>query len=223
MVRTLDRSRHHLRKERDVQRVVEQVTLGGDAPAIDLDGVTDCLEGVERKTNRQRQIQNWNVAEQPQRTHRVIQRTSQEIEIFENEQQPEISHNTQAQKELSRALLLRTFDHNPREVVEQCDKDDHRDVSGTPAHVEVVTCREQKYPAPSIGQREKSSHHEREENQELNRIEQHLVAIATEATANKARRDPRCSACTAALLRGLDGPGPQSIDSGTERSPAPEA
>ena len=84
---------HQLGEERDEQGIGGQVTLGTDGTAIDVNGVAQGLEGIERDTNWQQQVEAGHADGQPRCRQDICQHPRQEIIVFEKEQNGQISHD----------------------------------------------------------------------------------------------------------------------------------
>src|SRR5215831_14040683 len=61
LVRAHDGARDEVRKKRDEEREVTEVRLRLALPAIDVDHVAYGLERIKRDSDRQHEIQRWNV------------------------------------------------------------------------------------------------------------------------------------------------------------------
>ena len=83
MGRTLDRTRHELREESDVQRVIERIACRRHFAAVDIDDVADRLERVERYSDGQHDPQHGQVCVEPERLQELRKLGDEETEILE--------------------------------------------------------------------------------------------------------------------------------------------
>src|SRR5882757_7029482 len=172
-VRALNGSSHHLGKEGHVQRVLQQILFCRHSAPVHLDGVTHSLEGVEGKAYGQNDCQQRRVIAQAEEMRRAAKGAGQEVEIFEQDQQPDVAEETQTQVQTAARGQLRFFYLQTGHVVDEGDAPDYPDVASAPAHVEVVAGEEQDDFARGPAGSQKQEPHDYEKEQKLKAIEEH--------------------------------------------------
>ena len=81
---------HQLGEERDKQRVFQQISLGPDIAAVNIDQIAQCLEDIERDADRQKNVIGLNIQFNSEKMGGVFRDVQCKIEIFEIEQNREI-------------------------------------------------------------------------------------------------------------------------------------
>ena len=82
-------------------------------PPVYINGVAHGLEGVERNTHRQYQIQRRNPVADAHSFAEEVHCFSKEIRILKGEKQSQIHADTGHQKELHEKLIVAIFFHSP--------------------------------------------------------------------------------------------------------------
>ena len=104
-------------------------------------------------------------------------RSGKKIEVFEENQKPDVTEEAQVEIETATILLLCLLDLQAGKVVQQGDASDHKDVSGAPAHVEVVARDENNDSSHRAPRAQNEGPHQDKENQKLKAIEEHAVVL----------------------------------------------
>ena len=92
---SLNRAGNQLREERDKHAEGHHVARRLDVAAVNVDGVTNGLERVERDAHRQQDVKRGPVGiytEQSQEVHKTV---AQEVQILEHAQDAQVEHDVQ--------------------------------------------------------------------------------------------------------------------------------
>ena len=87
-----DRTRDQLRKKGNEKRQIEKAADRREPPPIDIDGVTHRLESVERDAVGQDDLQRVQGAMQAEPAEEARAAGNEEVEIFEEAENPEVHH-----------------------------------------------------------------------------------------------------------------------------------
>jgi len=168
---TLDGACHQLREKGHVQGEIPEVPFRLLFAAVDVDGIAQCLEGVEGDAHRQQHFERRQG--NPVEVKEELEIRREEVEIFESEKHAEIADQAHQQKECSAAGGLAAADAEGGRVIEHRGSEQEYQVVGLPASVEVVARSEQKYPPEAEGQGKIPHHDNGEEYNEVERIKEH--------------------------------------------------
>ena len=139
-----DRPGDELREEGDVEEDVERRLLGRDFAAIDVDHIRDAVEGEEGDADREQDLQERQVAFEPDLSEQIGQRLHEEAEIFEEGEDDEIEHNGDDDKLASSPVTLGDREQPPRRVIDQRARGEQHREAPIPARVEDVADADQK-------------------------------------------------------------------------------
>ena len=171
----LDGAGDKLREEGNEQRVIAEMPLGFDGAAVHVDDIAECLEGVERDTHGQDEVEEIVVHRQTEQTQKTRHRAGEEVEVFIEKQYAEAGG--QGDHEICPAQL-RVF----RARHEEACRVGYRRREGNeiheiriPAHVKIVAGGEEHDPAVFRGDHEMQERHDGEKDQVFERIEGHAL------------------------------------------------
>src|SRR5262245_30972523 len=88
--RTDNRTGDQMRKECDVQSVAMKTSLRWNAKTVDVDGVAERLESVERNTQRQEQLRVRQRDVQAEQGGPLLRQTHKKVEVLEESQQAQV-------------------------------------------------------------------------------------------------------------------------------------
>ena len=91
-----NRPRHELREEHHKIQIIEVASRCGHVAAIDVDGVTDCVEGVEGYADRQHDVDEHRVDLDADLMECGRDAQREEIEIFEDAENKKIGADRDA-------------------------------------------------------------------------------------------------------------------------------
>src|SRR4051812_20906779 len=83
MRRLLNGPSNHVRKKSDKAHVLDVVADGRQLPSVNINRVTQRLEGIKRNSERKNHLKQWKVRTHPQRFHPLQERAREKIIIFE--------------------------------------------------------------------------------------------------------------------------------------------
>ena len=101
VLRSHDRPGDQVREEQDEQHEVAEVPLRLDPAAIDVDGVVDRFESVERDADRQNHAQHRQRGRRPELLQGVAQRVEKEIGVLEDGENAQIHQQAKPEKQLA--------------------------------------------------------------------------------------------------------------------------
>jgi hypothetical protein len=104
--------------------------------------------------------------------------SGQEIEVLEENQKADVTEKAEIEIEPAKTLLLCLLNLQAGKVIQQGDAPDHKDVSGAPAHIEVVAGDENNDSSHRAPRAQDEGPHQDKENQELKAIEEHAVVLS---------------------------------------------
>src|SRR5262249_46951777 len=167
---------YQVRKEQNKQHEVREAALRSEAAQIDIDGIADCLEGVERDAQRQHYLQHRQRGGQSRHRKSVLQGAEEEIRILEVAQKTEIGGNAQRQQGLAQPRRIARVHAAGNEVIEGRREADDTGQPFAPGCIEEEAGGEQQVDAgPPPGECPVNEEDEEEEEQELLRAEKHDV------------------------------------------------
>ncbi|WP_241738943.1 hypothetical protein [Pontibacter beigongshangensis] len=169
---------HQLWEEGDEEGEDARVALGPDAAVVDVDGVAHGLEGVEGDAHGQQQPEGGGGVVQAQQAGQVTGGRAEEVQVLEGEEDAQVGDEAEPEPGLAPVPLLVgvAAHHAAAGVVDEGGEGQQQGVVHAPAHVEGVAGRQQQGPAEAVGQQVVEQHHGREEDQELEGVEQHGAA-----------------------------------------------
>ena len=173
VARLFDGARHQLGEIGDEQRIVAEVLLRTEVPAVDVDDVGEGLEGVKGDADGQEDVQREAVDAHRKEIQKVDGALQEEIEIFEKDEDAEADDERRRQPELFDPLALRALDEERRRVGYARRPRDEKDEPCVPAHVEVIARREQPDPARLLRQQPIHDEHDGKIDEKVQGIEVH--------------------------------------------------
>ena len=99
VARPLDGTRNQLREKHDIQRVITKMPLRLLVVAIHLDDIAHALEGMERQANGQDNMRH-EMGLHAQRGTKLVQIGGQEVQVLENQQHRERTHDADDKESL---------------------------------------------------------------------------------------------------------------------------
>ena len=139
IVRPLDGACHQLGKVGHEQGKGDEVPLRLHLAPIHINGVAHGLEGVKGYAHRQNDVQHRCSKGD---AHRLTQRRdslAEKVQVFENEQKPEIYHQIRRQQQFP--SLGKPLKAKAAKIVHRRGKQDQNDEFRLPAHIEIVAGR----------------------------------------------------------------------------------
>src|SRR5579859_4528083 len=103
---SFDGARHQLRKEGYEGQVVDEACRRSDLAAVDVDHVTQGLEGVEADARREQDAERERVQAPPHRVGEHGDRDGEEIEVLEESQQTEVRRDADPEQASASARTL---------------------------------------------------------------------------------------------------------------------
>ena len=150
-----DRSSHQLREEADVECELVDVFLRLDFLSVNVHNIADGLEGVEGDANGHDDLDEVDVP-----AKELIDVFNKEVEVFEVEQEAQVSQNGE-QKQRLFTLVLR--DQNSADVVDNDGEQHHRHIPRFSPGVEEDACQEQDIVLQLLPHQEVQGAHDRQE------------------------------------------------------------
>ena len=126
VARPHDRPGHQVREERDEQQEVRQAPFGPCLAAVDVDGVVDRLERVERDPHREDHPQNRERGLPAAGAHCLLQRAQEEVGILEVCQKAQIAGDADAHEASPQARRRGPLQAEADEVVDCRRREDHQ-------------------------------------------------------------------------------------------------
>ncbi len=145
VLRPFDGPCHQLGIEHDVKGIDAEMPLRLLVPPVYLDDIAEALEGVERQSDGQDQVQCSDGIVPPHRLGQMGQVGVEEIEIFEHEKNQAGGHDTEYQIILP-PCPLGLFDPNTRKIVHYNSECKNKDVYRDKIHIEQAAGPKQKTP-----------------------------------------------------------------------------
>src|SRR5689334_2350769 len=93
VLRALDGTGDELWIEHHIQSKDTEMSLGLLVTAVDFNGIAECLEGVERKANRKKDLQKWKRIREPNPIAQHADVGIEEIEVLEDDEHAHICDN----------------------------------------------------------------------------------------------------------------------------------
>ena len=90
-----DRSLDDLGEERHEQQELERIALRLDLLAVNVHDVAHALEGVERDTQRQEELERRSREVDPERAEDVVERAGEEVVILQKREDTEVEDQTE--------------------------------------------------------------------------------------------------------------------------------
>ena len=150
VARRHDRAGHQVREERDEQHEIKQVLLRRDAPPVDIDGVTDGLEGVEGDADGQDHLEDGKRCAGAQRVDAGFHGLEEEVGVLEIEEQAKVAHDADRQEQPAPARGGQGFQASRDQVVDDGGHTDDEGQPVVPAGVEIEAGAQQQQDAPAV-------------------------------------------------------------------------
>jgi hypothetical protein len=199
MTRALDRPGDELREEGDVERVVERFADRLEAAAVDVDGVAHRLERVEGDADRKHDFEREVRQRQPGQRGEVAQALREEAGVLEDAQDREVGDDTEGHPQPAAPRVVRPRDPEAGDVVDRGREQQQATEAPVPRAVEEVARGQQHAILRALRQHDVQGQADREEEPELEAIEEHASGGSIAAPGRPAlapctlpaRREPR--------------------------------
>ncbi|CAB4591565.1 unannotated protein [freshwater metagenome] len=90
LARTHDRSSNEVSKEREIDPEVKKIQGLAPLTSSNIDHITDRLEGEERNSDRQNNVEKWSIDRDSNRSHLFGDCRKEEVDVFEIAENAEI-------------------------------------------------------------------------------------------------------------------------------------
>ena len=176
ILRPLDRPRHHLRIEQDIERINAEMPLGRLSSPINFDRVAHRLESVKGEPDRQEDVPFRLLVDEPEPGTNPRNFMLREMEIFEEREHADIGHQTRNQESFPRASVAPRNEQAGRVIDHDQDEQD-QDVLGHEDHVEIATGHQKHGPAHPVRHRINQRGHHQKKDDELSGVEVHRECV----------------------------------------------
>jgi hypothetical protein len=129
------------------------------------------LKGVERKADWKQDRHQRRIVSNSKQMGSAADRPGKKIEIFKEDEQPDVTKKAQIEIETTKTLLLCFLDLQAGNEIKQRDAPDHPNVPGAPAHVKVVAGGKNNDSSRRAPRHQDQHPHENKEEQKLKAIE----------------------------------------------------
>src|SRR5438067_3505500 len=129
VTRPLDRPRHHLREIRDEQSEIEEAVGRLELTAVDVNRVAQRLESVEGDADGQDDVDQHGIDLDPKAMKSCDEGLREEIEVFENAEEAELTDDAGQQSRLASTVLRKCGNHA---VPGRCDRQHGDDAKKDP-------------------------------------------------------------------------------------------
>ena len=176
VIRPLDGTGHQLGEVGHEQSKGYKVPLRLHLAPVHIDGVAESLEGIKGYANRQDDVQSRGGKGDAHRPTQGRKGLAKEIQVFEEKQKSEVNDQVGNEHRLFGPGIAP--DAQGTKIIDRCGKQDQHDKLRLPAHIKIVTGRqEQIFPKP-MRQGPVEDQHRRQKDHEFQRIEKHLYTAS---------------------------------------------
>ena len=99
-----------------VERKNTEMSLGISLSSVEIHAIAECLKSVERDPDREQELERAELDWVAYHLEEITNRRTEEIQIFEAEEYPQIDREGETEMDLFLTLCFGRMNHQPREI-----------------------------------------------------------------------------------------------------------